>query len=375
MTAPRIARIDVSASHLEIHWQGAAEPAHYPFFWLRDHCHGPHSMNAITRQREVDSFAIPAGITAAAASLSDDGENVRVAWKEEQEESVFPVTFLWRMRQPGAAETASKRRLWPSDDITDRLERVHHDDVMAADGIGLHRWLEAVDRDGLALVEAVPATAEATEALLRHVAYIRETIFGGFWDFTANAAFADSAYSTVEIGPHTDGTYSIDSPGYQSFHCLEFDATGADSIFVDGFFVARELGRRDPEAFELLTRTPIPARYIGDGAWLEAAHPLIALERDGSLRQVAYNNYDRAPFRLPDADQSLFYRGLTLFNDLINDPANQLRFSLRPGTLVMFDNWRVLHARAAYEGRRRLCGAYHNREDVQSRLRLLRNSG
>ena len=43
--------------------------------------------------------------------------------------------------------------------------------------------------------------------------------------------------------------------------------------------------------------------------------------------------------------------------------------------MVLFDNWRVLHAREACEGHRRLCRAYHNKEDFLSKLRLLRKRG
>ena len=44
---------------------------------------------------------------------------------------------------------------------------------------------------------------------------------------------------------------------------------------------------------------------------------------------------------------------------------------LRPGDALLFDNWRVLHGRLAYTGKRTLCGAYLNHEDFESRLRLL----
>jgi trimethyllysine dioxygenase len=43
-----------------------------------------------------------------------------------------------------------------------------------------------------------------------------------------------------------------------------------------------------------------------------------------------------------------------------------------PRDAVMLDNWRALHARDAYQGYRRLCGAYLNKEDLESRLRKLR---
>jgi alpha-ketoglutarate-dependent taurine dioxygenase len=52
----------------------------------------------------------------------------------------------------------------------------------------------------------------------------------------------------------------------------------------------------------------------------------------------------------------------------------QWRHPLRPGEVLLVDNWRVLHGRAAYQGERRLCGAYLNREDFESRLHILRQS-
>jgi trimethyllysine dioxygenase len=45
---------------------------------------------------------------------------------------------------------------------------------------------------------------------------------------------------------------------------------------------------------------------------------------------------------------------------------------LLPGTVLLFDNWRTLHGRRAYQGFRRLCGAYLNKEDFDSKLRVLR---
>jgi len=99
---------------------------------------------------------------------------------------------------------------------------------------------------------------------------------------------------------------------------------------------------------------------------------VIGLDRQGGLVQIAYNNYDRAPFTLPRARMECFYRALKLFNRLINDPANEITMRLAPGTALLFDNWRTLHGRRAYRGYRRLCGAYLNKEDVESKMRVLR---
>ncbi len=194
------------------------------------------------------------------------------------------------------------------------------------------------------------------------------------WDFSANLAFKDTAYTSAAIGPHTDGTYSNDSPGFQMFHCLKFDGTGGDSTLVDGFKVAEHIRRTDPAAFEVLTTVKIPAHYLGDGVHLRAEHAVIGLDRNGDFAQIAYNNYDRAPFRLSAPRMNLFYAALKLFNRLINDPGYEITMRLTPGTALLFDNWRTLHGRRAFQGFRWLCGAYSNKEDFDSKLRVLRAS-
>ena len=67
----------------------------------------------------------------------------------------------------------------------------------------MKRWLSKVEEYGFALASGVPQTLEATEALVRRIGYVRQTIFGGMWDFTANLAFKDTAYTSAAIGPHT----------------------------------------------------------------------------------------------------------------------------------------------------------------------------
>jgi gamma-butyrobetaine dioxygenase len=69
-----------------------------------------------------------------------------------------------------------------------------------------------------------------------------------------------------------------------------------------------------------------------------------------------------------------FYAAYHRFQKLTNDPANQLRFRLEPGQLMAMDNRRILHGRAAFDpqsGKRLLRGCYGEREELESRLRIL----
>jgi trimethyllysine dioxygenase len=358
---------------VEIHFLPAASAARFSPFWLRDHCHAKHSLNADTLQREVDTFSIPADIAPARIEIKDGGGTLSIVWRHDDSVSVFPAGFLWNIACDAGRPAAPHRTLWDRDSMANKFPGVSHEEVMGSDA-GLLRWLSLVEEFGFALTTGAEASMAGTEALVKRVGYVRETIFGGMWEFSANMAFKDTAYTSVAIGPHTDGTYSNDPPGFQMFSCLQFDGSGGDSTLVDGFKVAETIRNSDPKAFEVLTEIKVPAHYLGDGVHLRAEHPIIALDHRGEVLQVAYNNYDRAPFRLPAARMSEFYRALALWHRLINDPTYEISMRLLPGTVLFFDNWRTLHGRHSFQGHRHMCGAYVNMEDFQSKLRVLRAS-
>jgi trimethyllysine dioxygenase len=355
---------------LEVSWRGDAAPGRFSPFWLRDHCHSKESLHPDTLQRQVDTFTIPVDIAPAKLEIADSGRTLRIEWQHGGA-SVLPAAFLWNIAQNDGREVAPRRRLWDRAAIGDAFPTMSHAQIMSGNE-GLLRWLSLVEEYGFALATGVPPTLEATKELVTKIGYVRETIFGGMWEFTANLAFKDTAYTSSAIGPHTDGTYAFDSPGYQLFHCLQFDGSGGDSTLVDGFKVADQIRRTDPLAFQTLSSVKVPAQYLGDGVHLRAEHSVIALDHNGDFSQIAYNNYDRAPFRLPTPRMNGFYRALSLFNRAINDPSNEITLRLLPGTALLFDNWRTLHGRRAYQGFRRLCGAYLNKEDFDSKLRVLR---
>jgi len=356
---------------VEVSWVGQVSARRFSPFWLRDHCHSKHSLNPDTLQRQVDTFAIPADIVPERLEIGPDGRELRIVWKHEATQSVLPAAFLWRIAQSEGRDRGPPRSLWDRASMGEGFPSLRYEEIVSGDA-GLLRWLSLVEKHGFALASGTPPSLEATRELATRIGYVRETIFGGMWDFTANLAFKDTAYTSAAIGPHTDGTYSLDPPGFQMFHCLTFDGTGGESTLVDGFKVADQIRKSDPLAFEVLSSVKVPAQYLGDGVHLRAEHPVIGLDGNGEPAQIAYNNYDRAPFALAGPRMAAFYRALKLFNQLINDPSNEISMRLAPGTALLFDNWRTLHGRRAYQGYRRLCGAYLNKEDFDSKLRVLR---
>ena len=90
---------------------------------------------------------------------------------------------------------------------------------------------------------------------------------------------------------------------------------------------------------------------------------------DDRLAQVTYNHHDRAPFLLPEPAMSDLYDALQHFDRLANERDMQFELAIRPGDMVIIDNWRVLHGRRAFTGARHIAGGYINREDVDSTMR------
>jgi trimethyllysine dioxygenase len=362
----------LTGQDVELTFSDGRSALRLPLLWLRDHCPCPQTQHPQTRQRLIDTFSIPRDIAARALEVEAQGERLRIEWADEDHVSRFPAEFLAGLRtDPEVLPVA--RRTWDADNIRRELPQVPYAPLLSEDAM-LREFLERVERDGFCFVEGVPATPEATCAVARRIAYVRETIFGGYWEFTANLEHKDTAYTSAAIGPHTDGTYSLDAPGYQMFHCLAAECTGGENVLIDGLRIAEIMRRDHRDDYRLLSEVAIPGQYqdYDRGIHLMARRPLFRLNAAGELVQVSYNNHDRAPFLLPAEELKALYAALGTFARLCADPALQYRRRLLPGSVLLFDNWRVLHARDAYRGYRRLAGVYLNKEDVASRLRVLR---
>jgi trimethyllysine dioxygenase len=189
-------------------------------------------------------------------------------------------------------------------------------------------------------------------------------------------ASKDTAYTNIALEAHTDNTYFSDPAGLQAFHVLSHKrGSGGASLLVDGFKVARELREQDPEAYEVLSTVNVHAHASGNkGISIQPYRGFPVLSHDpatGALLQVRWNSSDRAGLELPIAETPRWYAAARKFDALLKKKENEYWEQLQPGTVLVFDNWRVLHGRSAFTGERRVCGAYLNRDDWVSRWKML----
>lgn len=197
---------------------------------------------------------------------------------------------------------------------------------------------------------------------------------GGFYDFTADLSSKDTAYTNESLEPHTDNTYFTEPAGLQALHMLSHtEGSGGESSLVDGFGAALQLYSEDREAYRCLSETGVYAHASGnEGISIQPSRAFPTLTHDpeyGYLSQVRWNNADRAGIAADFAGVDKWYDAAAKYDALLNNPKNQYWFQLKPGQLLIFDNWRVLHGRASFTGKRRMCGGYINRDDFISKYR------
>lgn len=160
---------------------------------------------------------------------------------------------------------------------------------------------------GFVFVDGTPFDdAVHTKKLLERIGPIRETHYGGFYDFVPDMAKADTAYTNIALPAHTDTTYFTDPAGLQAFHMLSHTAvegaqpTGGQSLLVDGYHAAQILEKEDERAFKLLCRYRVPWHASGNrGVAITpdetcpvfrcAGRPMIAK----NLLRIRWNNDDR----------------------------------------------------------------------------------
>lgn len=160
---------------------------------------------------------------------------------------------------------------------------------------------------GFSLIVDAPADPAVTEQVLARVGPIRNTHYGGFYDFTSDLSSKDTAYTSIELGVHNDTTYFNDPVGLQAFHIISHtEGEGGHTLLVDGFRAAEELHRRNPEAYKTLSTTHIVAHSTGNEDVSIMSEPFTVLQHEpitGDLQCVKWNNDDRAAFTLPDMNQ------------------------------------------------------------------------
>ena len=373
-TPHHIERAAAAGEDVAVAWSDGRTTRHHKF-WLRDNCACGQCYLPLTREQLFEIVDAPADLAVAEAARADG--RLAVVWSDGHR-SVYEPGWL----RAHAGDEASRRErresrqrpfIWGRE-YADRLQSFAYADIMADDS-ALLAWLDALKSSGMTLVADVPAEHEALLKPIARISHLRETNFGRVFDVKSKPEADSAAYTAVLLPPHTDLPTRELQPGVQFLHCLVNDATGGESVFVDGFAIAEAMRREAPEAFRVLTTTPMAFWNRDSRTDYRWAAPILALDADGEILEVRFANFLRGPIEAPEAAMGGVYAALRLFQAMTRDERFFIERRLKPGDMWAFDNRRVLHARRAFDprsGARHLQGAYVDRDEISSRWRVLR---
>uniref|UniRef100_A0A1A8HL16 gamma-butyrobetaine dioxygenase n=1 Tax=Nothobranchius korthausae TaxID=1143690 RepID=A0A1A8HL16_9TELE len=367
---------------LEVEWEDGGQSL-YPFTWLRDNCQCPLCTlkSAQARLLLLADLDIHTGVDV--VEVSNDNK-VSVVWPD-QHISVFDAEWLKKRCFSTAARQAmqeelflNKRYYW---DAKLRIPTADYQEVLHDDKAAL-AWLLALRRVGMVYLKGAPAERGHVARLAERIGYLRLTFYGHTWQVQDKPMANNVAYTSGKLSLHTDYPALHFPPGVQFLHCINQAVKGGESEVVDGFHVAEQLQREDPEAFRTLTSLYVDFTDTGTDYcdfMLQSKNRIIDVDSEGRVTRINYNNATRdAVLDLPLHQVQSFYRALKVFVDIMNRPENGVHYTMEPGDIVTFDNWRLLHGRRRYVSRpdrlRHLEGAYLDWDEVMSRLRVLRRT-
>ena len=348
--------------------------------WLRDNAWDDKTRSPGNGQRLITILDIPADTRITEASAS--GDTVTLRFEPEGRAIAYDATWLARHaydRQEAqeAGWTAPDIERWDSR-LQNRVPSESWRDV-TSDRKALGRWLAAVRRYGFAVMTETPTEPGTLCKVAELFGYVRETNYGRWFEVRAEVNPNNLAYTNLGLQAHTDNPYRDPVPTLQILACLENSVDGGESIVVDGFKVVERLKAENPHGFGLLTRHPARFAYEGSkGVRLRSKRPLIELGPDGELIAIRFNNRSAAAFTdVPYADMEAYYAAYRRLAELIEDPAMEVTFKLKPGELFIVDNTRVLHARKGFSGsgKRWLQGCYADKDGLTSTLAAIEEEG
>ena len=340
--------------------------------WLRERITDPHLFDPLSQQRLYEYTDIPLDLKVVDANVSAHS-TLRVKFSDGHKADLSIKGLREELQWEPSPETPPLPKAW-----TSGLKRpdTRWDDLDAPET--LKTMLTDFLTYGFCIIQDTPTQRDSLLKLAGRFGFVRDTHWGMLFNVEKKPVATDIAYTDAALTAHTDNPYREPVPGLQFLHCLENEVSGGLSTLADGIAIAAQLAQESPEQASVLERVAVRFRYDGVGAILENFGPIIQRDHAGIVRRIRLSpRLDYVPALDPET-LDLFYAGRRRLIELANSSDYQISFPFKKGTLLMMDNYRLLHGRTAFkgsEGRRHLQGCYTDHDGVTSLYRMLARDG
>ena len=365
----QIQSVERQARGFRIEWSDGSE-SRAPYIWLRDN--DPNELHPDTHERTFDLLSVSIDIEP--NDFSFDPDALRVAWPEKDSPSEYTSGWLqtYRPGTPRHDPARISKQSWAAAGLTE-LPRFSAPDCYASPDALLDALI-SLKRTGIILVEQLDDNQFAGERFGDLIGFKRESNYGVMFEVMSKPNPNNLAYTSLELPLHTDLSNQEFVPGNQFLHCIRNSAEGGGSRFADALAIVEEFKQDHPEQYELLCEAQVPWHFIDDETDLRQRRPVIGLNGDGSFRGLTFNAHLAD---VPDFEADFMYDFYAAFQELmrrIRTSPHNIETVLQPGEMVVFDNQRILHGRAAFNpnsGERHLRGYYIEHNEVENRIRML----
>ena len=360
-------KIELNDNKVFFEKQGAKKEIHP--FWLRERVNSENFLDQKTQQRLFDPTMLKSSSEISKVNISD--KFLEVSFKDGAYAKLVIENILKEFEKDNELYFIDKIS-WKSDFKNNNIYKFNknffEEKIMYESLLDFYKY-------GFVIFENVPTKDNFIVNFANSIGSIRRTNFGEFFNVKSKPNPNDLAYTSLPLAPHTDNPYRKPVPCIQLLHCIENEVGGGLSTLVDGLAVTEELKKEHPSFFQILTEIKVRFQFIDDNVVLEDWAEMIQLDENKRLKQVRFSpRLDFVP--LMDKEKlELYYAARNKISEMYNSEKFRIEFKLKPGDLLMMDNYRLLHGRTEYnanEGNRFLQGCYIDYDSTEGKLKHLK---
>ena len=360
-------KIELTDNKVFFEKQGAEKEIHP--FWLRERVNSENFLDQKTQQRLFDPTMLKNNSEISKVNISD--KFLEVSFKDGAYAKLVIENILKEFEKDNELYFINKIS-WKSDFQNNNIYKFNknffEEKIMYESLLDFYKY-------GFVIFENVPTQDNFIVNFANSIGSIRRTNFGEFFNVKSKPNPNDLAYTSLPLAPHTDNPYRKPVPCIQLLHCIENEVGGGLSTLVDGLAVTEELKKEHPSFFQILTEIKVRFQFVDDNVVLEDWAEMIQLDENKRLKQVRFSpRLDFVP--LMDKEKlELYYAARNKISEMYNSEKFRIEFKLKPGDLLMMDNYRLFHGRTEYnanEGNRFLQGCYIDYDSTEGKLKHLK---